>query len=516
LNVQRSTVKEVLLEKVTRYFLSLLFAFVFLGSPASAQQVALTILHTNDTHGHLLPFSYPGVVQEGSAIADLKIRTNIGGIARRATLVKRLRKELESSGTTVWLVDAGDFSDGTPFSTEYHGEADMSAMNAVGYTFGTLGNHEFNQPLASLKNLMNLFRFPILCANAIDNAANKPLVPPSVIRQVGPVKVGVFGLVTRESSTYPAARDSVTIGQEIDTSKQMVKALRPEAGIVVLISHAGESTDNRIAATVPGIDVIVGGHSHSRLPIGEFTWRSDELKRDDVNGTVIVQAHQWGGELGRLDLLLTQDSAGSWQVTRYHARLIPVTEEIPEDAEVASIVQRYWSPIRARYEEVVGQAAGDFTARGDDLAEYNLVADSVRETYGAEFELEQLGGVRAPVLRGAITRGALVDVDPFNNTVVTFQLSGAKLKEILLKNRPAVSGIRYRIENDKLVEATIGGKPIKDGRQYRGATNSYFSGYALKGVAIKDSGRQRLDVVTDYIRKKGTVKPFYDGRRVIL
>ena len=106
------------MERVVRYFLSLLFAFAFLVSPASAQQVALTILHTNDTHGHLLPFSYPDVFPKGSAIADLKIRANIGGIARRATLVKRLRKELESSGTTVWLVDAGDFCDGTPFSTD--------------------------------------------------------------------------------------------------------------------------------------------------------------------------------------------------------------------------------------------------------------------------------------------------------------------------------------------------------------------------------------------------------------
>ena len=312
----------------------------------------------------------------------------------------------------------------------------MIAMNALGYTFGTLGNHEFNQPLASLKKLIDLFRFPLLCANTTDSATGKPLVQPSAIRQVGPLKIGVFGLVTRESSTYPAAKEGVTLEHEIDTSKRIVQALRPEAGIVVLISHAGESTDDRIAATVPGIDVIVGGHSHSRLPIGELAWRSDELKKDDVNGTVIVQAHQWGAELGRLDLLLTQDSAGSWHVSRYHARLIPVTEEIPEDPEVASIVQRYWSPIKARYEEVVGQAAGDFSERGDDLAQYNLVADSVRETYKTEFALEHLGGVRAPVLRGNITRGALVDVDPFNNTVVTFQLSGAKLKEILLKKPP--------------------------------------------------------------------------------
>jgi len=493
-----------------------LLAVLLLPVLAAAQEVTLTILHTNDTHGHLLPFSYPSIVPAGSELAQIRVRRDIGGIARRATLVKRLRADLQRRGIEVWLVDAGDFSDGTPFSTEFHGEADLAAMNAAGYTFGTLGNHEFNNPLATLKKLIGLASFPLLCANATETASGRPLAPPSAIRSVGPVKIGVFGLVTREAGGYPAAREGVTVADEIETARRLAESLRKEAGIVIAVSHAGEMVDERIAAAVPAIDVIVGGHSHSRLPVGELIWRSDEMKDREVNGTVIVQAHQWGGELGRLDLLLVRDGSGAWHVDRYRARLIPVTPDIPEDAEVAAVVDRYWKPIAARFGEVIGQAAGDFSERGDDLAQYNLVADLVREAFGAEIELENLGGVRAPLVQGTVTRASLVDMDPFANTVVTCKLTGRQLKDIVQRQRPAVSGLRYRMEAGVLREVTVAGQPVDDGRVYTAATNSYFVGVALKGINCVDSGKLRLDVIIEQFRKKGTVRPVYDGRRVVM
>jgi 5'-nucleotidase/UDP-sugar diphosphatase len=493
-----------------------LILLILLPALGAAQEVSLTILHTNDTHSHLLPFSYPNVEPAGSPEAALKVRQNIGGIARRATLVKRLRDDLEPRGTTVWLVDAGDFSDGTPFSTEYHGKADAEAMNAAGYTFGTLGNHEFNIPLATLREVIAMFKFPILCANVTENATGKLLLPASEIRSLGPLKIGVFGLVTRESSSYPAAKDQLTIAGEIDTARRMADTLHRDAGIVILISHAGEQVDEQIAAAVPGIDVIVGGHSHTRLPVGELMWHSDELKPKEVNGTIIVQAHQWGGELGRLDLLFDKDDRGAWHVDRYHARLLPITSDIPEDQTVASIVARYWKPIAAHYAEIIGQAAADISERGDDLASYNLVADAVREAYGTEIEFENMGGVRAPLIKGNITRADLVDMDPFNNTVMTFKITGRQLKEILARSRPAVSGLHYRMEGGQLSEVTVGGQPVDDNRVYTGATNSYFAGSAMKGIEVKDTGKLRLDVVIEQIRKKGTVRPVYDSRRIII
>jgi len=492
--------------------------FVAAAQPAAAARpaaVSLTILHTNDTHGHLLPFSYPAILPAGSPLAAIKDRSDIGGIARRATIVRQVRAQAASRKSTVWFVDAGDFSDGTPMSTEYHGEADVEAMNAAGYDMGTLGNHEFNNPLAQTRKLVGLARFPMIVSNVTDASTGKPLAREYLVRNVGTLRIGVFGLMTREAATYPAAKEGLTVDDEIATARRLVSILRRRADIVIAISHAGDMMDNTIAAKVPGIDVIIGGHSHSRLPTGEFVWRSEDLRENDVNGTVIVQAHQWGGEIGRLDLLFARDRKGVWHVDRYRARLIPVTPNIPPDGAVAAIVDRYWQPISARYGEVIGQAEADFSSRGDDEAPYNLVADAVRETFGTEIELENTGGVRAPLVKGPITRGDMVTLDPFNNTVVLFRITGRDLKRILWQNRPAVSGIRYRVENAELVEATVNGRPIEDDRTYTGATNSYFAQSGLKGIETKDTGRARLDVVIDYVRKRGSVKPVYDGRRVV-
>jgi len=502
--------------KLNRLAAALLVALLALVPSAAAQTASLTILHTNDTHGHLFPFSYPDAAASGRELQGMRVYRDIGGIARRATLVKQIRQELGSRGTPVWLVDVGDYSDGTPFSTEYHGEADVAAMNAVGYDLGTLGNHEFNYAAAQVRKLIGLTKYELVSANITDRATGKPLLKPYVIRKVGPVRVAVLGLITKEAATYPAGKEAFDVADEIATARQTVTALRGQADIIVALSHAGEVVDRRLAEQVPDIDVIVGGHSHTRLPSGDMVWHSQDLKVSSVNGTVIVQAHQWGGELGRVDLLFVKDEAGTWQVDRYRARLIPVTPEFPEDPGVAAVVNEFWKPIASQYGEVVGQAGGEFASRGDDQAEYNLVADAVRESFSAEFGMENMGGVRAPLIRGAITKADLVTLDPFNNTVVTFTATGKQIRDILQRYSPAVSGIRYRLENKELVEVTIAGQPLDDARVYRGVTNSYFAGVALKGLTtLQDTGKARLDVLIGYIRQKGTVRPAYDGRRIV-
>jgi 2',3'-cyclic-nucleotide 2'-phosphodiesterase (5'-nucleotidase family) len=494
----------------------LAIAFLALAPVATAQTASLTILHTNDTHGHLFPFSYPDAAASGRELQGMRVYRDIGGIARRATLVKQIRQELAGRGTSVWLADIGDYSDGTPFSTEYHGEADVAAMNAVGYDFGTLGNHEFNNTAAQVRKLIGLTKYELVSANVTDRASGKPMVRPYVIRKVGPVRVAVFGLMTNEAATYPAGKEAFDVADEVTAAKQIVKALAGQADIIVLLSHAGESMDQRIAEQVPEIDVIVGGHSHTRLPSGEMVWHSQDLKVSSVNGTVIVQAHQWGGELGRLDLLFVKDSTGVWNVDRYRARLVPVSPDVPEDPGVAAVVNQFWKPIAPQYGEIIGQAASEFASRGDDLAEYHLVADAVRESFSAEFGMENMGGVRAPLIRGAITRADLVTMDPFNNTVVTFTATGKEIRQLLQRYSPAVSGIRYRLENKQLVDVTIGGQPLDDTRTYSGVTNSYFAGYALKGMTTQDTGKPRLEVLISYIRSKGTIRPAYDGRRVVV
>jgi 5'-nucleotidase len=144
------------------------------------------------------------------------------------------------------------------------------------------------------------------------------------------------------------------------------------------------------------------------------------------------------------------------------------------------------------------------------------MADAIRETFGTEVVVENLGGIRSPLVKGKITRGDLVTLDPFDNTIVTFKITGLQLREILKTYAPAVSGLRYRMENGELIEVTVNGKSVQDNQTYTGATNSYFARKALKDLEVHDTKRPRLDVLIDYIRQKGTIHPVYDGRRVVI
>ncbi len=476
----------------------------------------LTILHTNDTHGHLLPFSYPEGRTGSRTVDSLRVRRDIGGIARRATLVKELRAERAAAGAMVRLIDAGDFCDGTPFSTEYRGEADLAAMNACGYDYSTFGNHEYNFPLAQVRKMAGLAKSTVLCANVVWRSNGRPLLRPYELERIGPLMVGFFGLTTVEAGSYPGARDSLEVRRPVETAQAIVDTLRRHgADVIILISHCGEQVDGLLAEQVPGICAIIGGHSHSRLPSGEY-FRPFPDEEQDPGGTIVVQAHQWGGELGRLDLEFRRGAFGKWTMVGHQASLLPVTSAIAPDPAVAAVLDQYWAPISAKYGTVIGTAEADFTSRGPDRAEYNLMADAIRETFGTEIEMENLGGVRAPLVRGPITLADLVNLDPFSNTVVTYRITGAQLRGVLLNHEPAVSGIRYRITNGDLAEVTVNGQPLDDAREYTGASNSYFAGNALKNVVtVKDTGRPRLDVLVEYIKGKTTITPAYDGRRIV-
>jgi 2',3'-cyclic-nucleotide 2'-phosphodiesterase (5'-nucleotidase family) len=115
-----------------------------------------------------------------------------------------------------------------------------------------------------------------------------------------------------------------------------------------------------------------------------------------------------------------------------------------------------------------------------------------------------------------VTRGDLITMDPFDNTIVLFKASGRQIRDILARHAPHVSGLRYRLSNGVLSDVTINGQPLDDERIYEGAANSYFAGFALRDLAKEDSGKKRLDVVIDYVRKKVTITPVYDGRRAVL
>ncbi len=503
-------------------FLFVLFAFSSNASAKPGDTKRFVILHTNDQHGHLLPFSYPDTVSLKDDVAQMPIRKDVGGIARRATLVKQIRAREKN----VYLFDAGDCMDGTPFSTEFLGRADYDAMNRVGYDYGVPGNHDFNMTPAQFTELSRLVQFPYLLANVYEKGGTKTVLPPYVIANWDGIKVAIIGFTTYSARTYKAAAEAFEVRDPLDVARELVPELRKKADLVVVVAHDGLDVDQQMAREIPGIDVIVGGHSHTRVPRGIWV-AADDPGPNDPPGTVVLQAHQWVAELGRLELTVTENANGKWRVTSYAEQLVPVTGKYADDVQVARTVAGYWDKIKGKYTAVVGQATGDFVeVDGLDPTNYYLMTDAIAEATKAEFELENFGGVRAPLIKGAITAGDLVNLDPFGNTVYTFKITGADLKKLLAETRPATSAaLRYSARRTPparpgarstwtLVSATLNGQPIQDDKIYSAATSSYYFTRSVKPYATEavDIGQTRLDVLTAFIRKNSPISPKPDGR----
>lgn len=479
-----------------------LLTLLSVGQAFGAKYVRLTILHTNDTHSHLLPFSYPAsleVANDGPAQQiTLKEYRNIGGIARRATLIKQFAAERNA----LLVMDAGDLIDGSPFSVEFAGEADFAAAGAAGYEVIVTGNHEYSNKFDVFNKRLDEARFPVLGANVFKKDGTL-LLTPYIIKNEDGMRVAILGLVT--PNTYTAVKEGgLLIKDPIEVAKVMVPKLRQQADAVILLTHIGYEVDRQLAEQVPGIDAIIGGHSHTRLEHPALVEHTPDADPFTLDGTVIAQDFQWGGDLGEVDLTFRQGDKG-WALMSYDGRLIPITKDIPEDPSVRAIVEKYHKKIAAKYDVVLGNAAADFI--GETPA--NMVSDAMRETTGSDFAVQNYGGVRTDLVEGPLTMGDITMLFPFNNTITTFEATGAQLKDILLHGgRPAVSNIVYRVAGGKLVFAEIGGKPIDDAKVYKGVTHSFFADTSIpKDIKVVDIKTNAREAIISYLKAKKTITP---------
>lgn len=483
-----------------RRFCAVFAILLILSSMACADSryVRLTILHTNDTHSHLLPFNYPSTVMVEGQQMNLPAYKDIGGIARRATLIKRIRAEQNPA----LVLDAGDIIDGSPFSIEFAGEADFAAVNAAGYDAAVTGNHEYSNTIENFKKRLFEAEFPVIGANVYSQSTGSPILAPYIIRNEDGLRVAILGLVT--PNNYRAVKEgNLEIKDPIETAKKWVPKLRECADAVILLTHIGYDEDRKLAAQVPGIDAIIGGHSHTRLEHPVLVKHAPDDDPFSLDGTVIAQDFQWGGDLGEVDLTFRKGDSG-WTLMSYGGKLIPVTNDIPEDPKVREVVEKYHRQIASRYDVVLGQATADFIGE----APINMVSDALRDTYKADFAAQNYGGVRTDLVQGPITAGDIAMLFPFGNSTLTFQVTGAQLKGILRTGTPAVSGIKYRIEGGKLISAEIGGKPIDDTKVYSGVTHSFYASNVFpKEIKTTDVAVPVRDVIVKYIREKKAISP---------
>jgi 5'-nucleotidase/UDP-sugar diphosphatase len=499
-------------------------AFFGLAGSLHSQTKHFVIVHSNDTHGHLIPYSLPAHYPDTDRTASMPSRQNIGGVARRATLINKIRH----ANPYVYCFDAGDNMDGTLFSTEYHDRADYAAINAMRYDYCVTGNHEYSLRADSLRNIIRKLRPKLVLANVRDRATHEFLGREYTIDDWDGVKVAVVGLVTAETRGYPAAREAFDIEDPIEVAKRLVPQLRKKADLVVLVTHVGLTVDQQIAAEVPGVDVIVGGHSHTRLPHGIYQ-SAKNPGASDPRGTIIVQTGSYGAELGKLDLDVRKDENG-WHVINYADSLILLTANIPEDPLLKRVVDQYWQPIYVKYHDTLAVAAADFTDYQDEAStNYYLVADACQGYGKCQFSLQNVGGVRAPLIAGPVTRYDLVSMIPFVDTLAVATIKGSELDSVISQTFAQPSAqFHYVIHHSKpngreqseswrVAELTLDGHPIQPDSIYTFSAADFFINSVRQHlISVRNLDRTTIDVLSDYVHQKQLLNPTSDDRIRVL
>jgi 5'-nucleotidase len=458
-------------------------AAAFAAGAALADTQSLTILHDNDIHGHLRSFCYVEVAKGPDEHCE------IGGAARRATLVKRLRAEAKAP---VLLIDSGDTSTRGPLITEYHGQDEIAAMNAIGYDLVAIGNNEFKLldaadahdaagAQAALAKLFAASRFPWICANATEaDGSPLPGVRPFIVMRIGKLRVAFLGLTTGRSAAYPQTR-SLKIIDPVEAAKVWIPKARAEADVLIAVTHDGVADDQRLVHETTGVDAVVGGDSHTYL-YQPLVWKN--AAGQDIP---IVQDGEFGVRLGKFDLSFEGDATHGWRLARYADELVAVNGETKPDPRVAALVERFVRPLDVRVGEIgrIGATPKERLAlTADDLAQAWKAAggtDVGLQPEGALFEV-----FRTPV----VTRYQVHAIVPFHDTVWKGEISGARLKALLEK--PSLVG--------GVMHATIAAADIDPAKTYTVATTDFVAQAAVPGGV--DTHQDARDAIEAWLKSK--------------
>lgn len=474
-----------------RILAGLLLLFLPVGGVWFAAQTPtrIVIMHTNDLHGQLLP------------------RDGIGGIAEIATIIRNAKPDL--------IFDAGDISTGTFLSDEFKGAPTIEAMNRIGYTSGTIGNHEFDYGQAALRMLLREAKFPVLSANV--ESPISEIKKYTIVTAKG-IRFGIIGLTTEDLKIKgsPKNLDHVSVLDTVKTLEQLLPVVRRQSDFIMATVHLEDEEDRRIASAFPEIRLIIAGHVHTT--IGSTR----------VGQTLITKTGSSGRNVGRVDLEFINK-----KVVRMDSQFIPVSNVVP-DPDVAEALDPFYEKVKVKMAEVLGEATADFVkSEKAESALADIVADALREKGKTQIAIQNIGGLRAPISKGTITWGNVFEVLPFQNTLVTAKLTGAQLKKTLERGlvptigMVSLSGLRVQFNLSKPAGERVAsailldGSPLEDSKLYTVTTNDFvlvggdgFTEFA-NGTDILDTGISLRDAMVDYIKANPTITPKLDGRITI-
>jgi 2',3'-cyclic-nucleotide 2'-phosphodiesterase (5'-nucleotidase family)/predicted extracellular nuclease len=493
----------------------------------------LTIMHTNDTHAHL------------------------ENVARSITAVNQVRKETQNT----LMLDAGDVFSGTLYFNKYLGQADLEFMNKMGYDAMTFGNHEFDKPSEILAEFIKNAAFPFVSSNIdfskdpifkgvlseeITEQAENGNIYPALIKDVEGQKVGVIGLTTEDTTFLASPSEQISFNNATEKARTTIRTLN-EKGVnkIIVLSHLGYFADQKLADEVQGIDIIVGGHTHTKLS-------QPDVHNLATEPTLVVQAGEYGNLLGRVDASFDENG----KLTKWNGQLLDLLAKnesgeyvFPEDEWAKNRLAELSAPIEEMKKQIVGSTAvaldgerANIRTKETNLG--NLIADAMlekgKESVNATIALQNGGGIRASIDAGDISLNEVLTVMPFGNTLVTLDLTGEEVVQALEHSVASietgagqfmqVAGVRFKFDptypaGNRVYSVEIktdsGYQQIDRAKTYTVATNAFVAdggdGYSMFKKA-KDEGRINelfvvdYEVLNSYLNAHSPVSPNVEGR----
>ncbi len=476
--------------------LALLAAFALTTQPAQAYEkdktYKITILHTNDHHGHFWRSEYGEY-----------------GLAAQKTLVDSIRKEVAQEGGSVLLLSGGDINTGVPESDLQDAEPDFRGMNLIGYDAMAVGNHEFDNPLTVLRQQEKWAKFPFLSANIYQKSTGERLFKPWAIFTRQDIKIAVIGLTTDDTAKIgnPEYFTDIEFRKPAEEAKVVIQELNmnEKPDVIIATTHMGHYDNGDHGSNAPGdvemarslpagsLAMIVGGHSQDPVCMASENKKQvnyvpgTPCAPDKQNGIWIVQAHEWGKYVGRADFEFRN---GEMKMVNY--QLIPVnlkkkvtwdngkservlyTPEIAENPQMLSLLTPFQNKGKAQLEVKIGSVNG--LLEGDrskvrfvqtNMGRVILAAQIART--GADFGVMSGGGIRDSIEAGDITYKSVLKVQPFGNIVVYADMSGKEVVDYLTAVAqmkpdsgayPQFANVSFVAKEGKLTDLKIKGEPV--------------------------------------------------------
>ncbi|ECY6147826.1 bifunctional UDP-sugar hydrolase/5'-nucleotidase [Salmonella enterica] len=489
--------------------LALLAAFALTTQPAQAYEkdktYKITILHTNDHHGHFWRSEYGEY-----------------GLAAQKTLVDSIRKEVAQEGGSVLLLSGGDINTGVPESDLQDAEPDFRGMNLIGYDAMAVGNHEFDNPLTVLRQQEKWAKFPFLSANIYQKSTGERLFKPWAIFTRQDIKIAVIGLTTDDTAKIgnPEYFTDIEFRKPAEEANVVIQELNmnEKPDVIIATTHMGHYDNGDHGSNAPGdvemarslpagsLAMIVGGHSQDPVCMASENKKQvnyvpgTPCAPDKQNGIWIVQAHEWGKYVGRADFEFRN---GEMKMVNY--QLIPVnlkkkvtwdngkservlyTPEIAENPQMLSLLTPFQNKGKAQLEVKIGSV--NDLLEGDrskvrfvqtNMGRVILAAQIART--GADFGVMSGGGIRDSIEAGDITYKSVLKVQPFGNIVVYADMSGKEVVDYLTAVAqmkpdsgayPQFANVSFVAKEGKLTDLKIKGEPVDPAKTYRMATLSF-------------------------------------------